>query len=144
MTLIYGGITTNKHENGVGFLVHNSLIPWIKQFKAINDRICYIRINMNHGDMVMICEYAPTESGNKEAKDAFYEVLEQVYDTLPGYCIKLLLGDINAQVGIENAYEATIGKHSLHYRSNDNGIRLINFAISKNIVISYIYICSLP
>ncbi|VVC27148.1 Endonuclease/exonuclease/phosphatase,Reverse transcriptase domain [Cinara cedri] len=136
MTLFFGGITSNKHENGVGFLVHNSLIPWIKQFRAINDRICYIRINMNHRDMVMICAYAPTESGNEETKDAFYEELEQVYDALPGHCIKLLLGDMNAQVGKENAYKATIGKHSLHDRSNDNGIRLINFAISKNMVIS--------
>jgi len=64
MTLFYGGVTTNRHENAVGFLVHNSLIPWVKQFKTINDQICYIRINMNHRDMIMICAYAPTESGN--------------------------------------------------------------------------------
>lgn len=92
MTLFYGGVTTNRHENSVGFLVHNSLIPWVKQFKAINDRICYIRINMNHRDMIMICAYAPTESGNEEAKDTFYEELEQVYDAMTGHCIKLLLG----------------------------------------------------
>jgi hypothetical protein len=55
---------------------------------------------------------------------------------MPGHCIKLLLGDMNAQVGKENTYKTTIGKHSLHNRSNDNGIRLINFAISKNMVIS--------
>jgi len=80
MTLFYGGLTTSKQENGVIFLVHNSLIPWIKQFKAINDRICYIRINMNHRVMVIICAYVPTKSGNEEAKDTFYEELEQVYD----------------------------------------------------------------
>ncbi|KAF0770135.1 craniofacial development protein 2-like [Aphis craccivora] len=39
---------------------------------------------------------------------------------------------MNAQVGKENTYKTTIGKHSLHDRRNDNGIRLINFAISKN------------
>lgn len=49
---------------------------------------------MNNRDMVMICAYAPTESGNWEAKDAFYEELERVpYYALPGHCIKLLLGD---------------------------------------------------
>ncbi|KAF0764924.1 Uncharacterized protein FWK35_00004994, partial [Aphis craccivora] len=35
MTLLYGGITINKHANGVGSLVHNSLRPCIKQCKAI-------------------------------------------------------------------------------------------------------------
>jgi hypothetical protein len=57
---------------------------------------------------------------------------------MPGHCIKLLLGDMKAQVGKENTYKTTIGKYSLHDRSNDNGIRLINFAISKNMVISSI------
>jgi len=51
----------------------------------------------------MICAYALTESGNKEAKDASYEELEKVNDTLPGHCIKLLLGDMNVQVGKDNA-----------------------------------------
>ena len=62
MTLFYGGVTTNRHENGVGFLVHNRLIPWVKQFKAINDRICHIRINMNHRD------HTYTHQPNQEMK----------------------------------------------------------------------------
>jgi hypothetical protein len=65
---------------------------------------------MNHRDMVMICAYAPIESGNEEAKDTFYEELEQVYDALSGHYIKLLLGDMNAQGGKENIYKATIEK----------------------------------
>lgn len=81
----------------------------------------------------MICEYTPNKSENEEAKDTFYDELEQVYNVLPGYCIKLLLGNMNAQVGKENAYKVTIRKHSLHDRSNEKGIRLIHFAISKNI-----------
>jgi len=43
---------------------------------------------------------------------------------------------MNAQVGKEDTYKATIGKHSIHDRSNFNGIKLINFAINKNMVIS--------
>jgi len=43
---------------------------------------------------------------------------------------------MNAQVGKDNTYKAMIGKHGLNDRSNDNRIRLINFEISKNMVIS--------
>lgn len=96
MTLFYGGVTSNKHKNGVGFLVNNSFIPGIKQFKAINDRIWNIWINMDHMDMIMICAYTPTESGDEETKDTFYEELEQIYDTMLDHCIKLVLGDMNA------------------------------------------------
>lgn len=42
---------------------------------------------------------------------------------------------MNTQVGKENIYKATIKKHSLHDQSNDNIIRLINFAIIKNMAI---------
>jgi len=33
-------------------------------------------------------------------------------------------------------YRSITGKHSLHTLSNDNGIKLINFACSKNMVVA--------
>jgi hypothetical protein len=36
----------------------------------------------------------------------------------------------------EEMYRPIIGKYSLHTLSNDNGIRLINFACSKNVVVA--------
>jgi len=46
--------------------------------------------------------------------------------------MKILLGDFNAKVGRENIFKPTIGNESLHQDSNDNGVRLVNFATSKN------------
>jgi exonuclease III len=51
MVFMYGGNENNKHENGVGFLIHKSIMSQIKQFKVVNERICYIRINMKHHDL---------------------------------------------------------------------------------------------
>jgi hypothetical protein len=45
--------------------------------------------------------------------------------------MKILLGDFNAKVGRENIFKPTIGNESLHQVSNDNGVRIINFATSK-------------
>jgi hypothetical protein len=47
--------------------------------------------------------------------------------------MKILLGDFNAEVGKENILKPTIGSESLHKISNDNGVRLVNFATSKNL-----------
>jgi len=47
----------------------------------------------------------------------------------------MLLGDFNAKVGRENISKPTIGQESLHQDSNDNGVRLLNFATSKNLVV---------
>jgi endonuclease/exonuclease/phosphatase family metal-dependent hydrolase len=49
--------------------------------------------------------------------------------------MKILLGDFNAKVGGENIFKPTIGNESLHQDSNDNGVRLVNFATSKNLVV---------
>jgi len=49
----------------------------------------------------------------------------------PKYQMKMLLGDFNAKVGRENIFRPTTGQEILHKDSNDNGVRLVNFATSK-------------
>ena len=48
--------------------------------------------------------------------------------------MKILLRDFNAEVGRENIFKLTIGNESLHHDGNDNGVRIVNFATSKNLV----------
>ena len=71
----------------------------------------------------------------KVFKRQFYEELEQVFNNFPKYHIKNILGAFNAKVERENIFKPTIGNESLHQDSNDNGVRIVNFAISKNIVV---------
>jgi hypothetical protein len=78
---------------------------------------------------------APSEEKSDGSKDNFHEELEQVFDHFPKYDMKILLGDFNAKVGRENIFKPTIGNESLHQDSNDNGVRIVNFATSKNLVV---------
>jgi endonuclease/exonuclease/phosphatase family metal-dependent hydrolase len=66
-------------------------------------------------------------------KDSFCEKLERVFDKFPKYRMKILLGDFNAKVGREEIFKQIIRNESLHEISNDNRIRLVNFATSKNL-----------
>jgi hypothetical protein len=45
------------------------------------------------------------------------------------------LGDLNAKVGREGIFKPTIGNESLHEISNDNGVRVVNFATSKYLIV---------
>ena len=45
--------------------------------------------------------------------------------------MKILLGNFTANVGREIIFKQTIRNDSLHHDSNDNGVRIINFATSK-------------
>jgi hypothetical protein len=45
--------------------------------------------------------------------------------------MKLLLGDFKAKTGIGDIFEPTIGNESSREISNDNGVRVLNFATSN-------------
>jgi hypothetical protein len=49
--------------------------------------------------------------------------------------MKILLGDFNAKLGREDTFKPMIGNESLHEDSNDNGVRVVNFATSKILVV---------
>jgi len=49
--------------------------------------------------------------------------------------MKILFGNFNAKVGRENIFKPKIGNGSLHHNSNDNGVRIVKFATSKNLVV---------
>jgi hypothetical protein len=49
--------------------------------------------------------------------------------------MKMLVGDLSAKVGRESIFKPTIGNESLHKISNDNGVSVVNFATSKNLIV---------
>jgi hypothetical protein len=77
--------------------------------------------------------HAPTKDKTDDVKNSFCEELGRGFDKFLKYHMKILLGDFNAKVGREDIFKLTIGNGSLRKISNDNGVRLVNFAISKNL-----------
>jgi len=49
--------------------------------------------------------------------------------------MKFLLGDFSAEVGRWNIFKPAIQNESLHQGSNDNGVRIVNFVTSTNLVV---------
>ena len=50
-------------------------------------------------NIIVLNVHAPSEEKSDESKYSFYEELEQVFDHLPKYLTKTLLGDFNANWG---------------------------------------------
>jgi hypothetical protein len=46
-----------------------------------------------------------------------------------------MLGDLDSKVMRENIFKPTIGSDSLHHTSNDNDVRIVKLATSKNFVV---------
>jgi hypothetical protein len=49
--------------------------------------------------------------------------------------MKVLLQDVNAKGGREDIFKPIIGNESPHEASNDNGVRVVNFATFKNLIV---------
>lgn len=133
---VYYSCHDNKRIFGCGFAVGERLRNLVMQFTPVNERLAAIRIRAKYFNISLICAHAPTEDKDDEAKESFYERLEEVYDQCPRYDVKIVLGDFNAKVGREGLFGPAVGKFSLHANTSDNGYRLIDFAVARNMVIS--------
>ena len=117
------------------FFVHRRIVPAVNRVEFVSDRLSYIVLRGCWGNIIVVNVHAPSEAKIEESKDSFYEELEQVFYHFPKYHMKILLGEFNAKVGREIIFKPTIGQERLHQDSNDNGVRLVNFATSKNLVV---------
>ncbi|XP_065572379.1 craniofacial development protein 2-like [Artemia franciscana] len=86
--------------------------------------------------LTVIIVYAPTNDTVDQAKDDFYRVLSNVVAKPHWHNIVTLCGDFNAKVRRDASYApAILGKHGLG-GINDNGVRLIDFCATHELIVS--------
>jgi hypothetical protein len=133
-TFFYGQ-GNGDHQLGTGFFVHKGNVSPVRRVEFISDRMSYVILRGRWCNIIVLNVHAPCEDNGGEEKDRFFEELGRVSDQFPRYDMKIILGDFNAKVGTENIYKPTIGNESLHEISNDNGVRVVNLATSRNSVV---------
>lgn len=120
---------------GTGFMVHNCLKHTVLNFRPVSERICTLRIKGKYRKISIINVHAPTNTEEDQIKEYFYEEVSNVLNLTPRYDIKIVIGDLNAKVGREELFRDYTGGHSKHISSNDNGLRVIDFAIQNEMKI---------
>jgi hypothetical protein len=76
----------------VAFVVNRSMKRNVLDFKAVDDRICILRIKTKFHNQSFINVQAPTEDKDETAVEAFHQKMEEAYGTCPSNDIKVLLG----------------------------------------------------
>ena len=92
------------------------------------------RFQTRYFKLTIIQTYAPTEEYKEEAKELYYEQLQQICQRVPKHDLLIVMGDFNAKIGNDNkGYEDTLGKNGIGVL-NDNGQRLIDFCQLNDLV----------
>ena len=68
-------------------------------FQPKSPRMCWLRIRGKFFNYSIINVHAPTEDKSDIEKDAVYDGLRNLYDACPKHDVKLIIGDLNAQIG---------------------------------------------
>ena len=119
--------------------VHHRIVSAVNKVEFVSSRVLHIVLRGCWCNIIVLNVPAPSEEKGVHAKDSFYEELEHVFYHLYKYHTKILLGDFSAKVGREIIFKRAIGNESLHRDSNGNGVRIVNFATSKNVVKSTMF-----
>jgi len=58
---IYFSGIIDRHNFGSGFAVHKSMVPHIKEFRSVSEKIAVLRINSRPIDLILMCVHAPVD-----------------------------------------------------------------------------------
>lgn len=118
---------------GIGIFISKQLTR-ITELDQVSDRIAMVTIAGNP-EITIIGVYAPTEDKEVEVKDRFYSEVEAALAAIPTHNIVLLVGDLNARLGLDRVgdREQQLGRYLYHQVTNDNGDRLHQLARLYNL-----------
>jgi len=121
---------------GTGFLAKKETVKNIMGFEPINERIYKLRLKGKYHNITIINIHAPTEEKDEETKERFYAELQQTQEKVPKHDPLIILGDYNAKIGRERAYQKVIRNHTLHDITNRNGELVYEYTIANNMVVA--------
>ncbi|VDO67343.1 unnamed protein product [Schistosoma margrebowiei] len=124
LLLYYGHDEENApHTQGVALMLSKQTQNALTRWGSHGPRIikASFKTKKEGISMNIIQCYAPTNDHNEDAKDQFHNRLQSIVEKCPTKDLTILMGDLNAKVGIDNTgYEDIMGRHGLGER-NENG-----------------------
>ena len=131
-TMIYSG--GEKHRNGVGIVMKNSVAKSMMAFWAISDRVIMMKLEAKSFNNNVMQVYTPTQDHDGGEIEKFYREIQNGIKYAKSDEVICIMGDLNAKVGDER-YQNMVGMHRLG-RRNERGERLIQFCQENNLILA--------
>ncbi|XP_063609075.1 uncharacterized protein LOC134783216 [Penaeus indicus] len=134
---IYLSGRDDRHEQGVGLLVHKDIVNCVLGCQPVSSRIITLRMRAKPFNITVIQAYVPTTNHSDNEVEDFYDQLQEVISQTSNKDILIVQGDWNAEIGKEakKDWPDTYGEHC-NEDTNDRGIRLLEFANYNNLILA--------
>ena len=126
----------DKHEHGVGFLVHKDIVNTVIGCRPVCSRLITISLRAVPFNITIIQAYAPTSDYDDNEIEEFYDQLQNAIDQTPKKDILLVQGDWNAKVGKDSCgnWQGICGPFC-NDDTNERRLRLLEFATFNDLVL---------
>ena len=92
----------DKHEHGVGFLVHKDIVNTVMGCRPVSSRLITISLRAVPFNITIVQAYARTSDYDDNEIEEFYDQLKNKIDLTPKKDILVVQGDWNAKAGRNN------------------------------------------
>jgi hypothetical protein len=135
-TVMYSGHNAHR-KNGVGIIITNQVSKSLIGYKAVNNRIIYIKVKAHAVNITCVQVYAPTSSAETADIEDFYRNLHSVLKEIPKKEVLILMGDWNSNIG-KGEEPGTVGRYGLG-NINEAGERLLVFCEENALFLANTY-----
>ena len=133
------GNEEDSHEAGVeaGIMLSKRASKTLIEWEPISDRIIKTRLESRHQKTTIIQCYSPTNDATEDKMPKLVSTrkLQSVVDRVPRRDILLLMGDLTAKVGADNAGGGEAMSQQGIGQMNENGELLADFCIINRLLI---------
>ena len=127
---------SKSKEAGVAVLIRSEWINKVVNVSRVSERIMVVKLVIGEVLVNVLSAYAPQVGRTDEEKTKFWDELFDTVSSVASSEKIVLLGDLNGHIGKEReGYETVHGGYSFGSR-NAGGDRILDFAVSTNMVIS--------
>ena len=126
------------HTEGVALMLSKTAQKALLGWQPHGPRILTASFRTKHKRIALniVYYYSPTNTADDLIKEQFYQRLQTVLDeTFKGRDVNIIMGDLNAKVGTDNAgFEEVMGRHG-QGEMNENGEKFANLCATNSLVI---------